>query len=122
MRILVDEQGNTVAYLYKKAIVDKSLSKVIGIILGNSVFANTNQPVGRVFNDALRNDKGEIIAKLAPDHHAENHLNTVNIRNGAWEILVQIKDHVSAWLPDKKSWSKENVETFLQRKSGSLAI
>ncbi len=122
MRILVDEQGNTVAYLYKKAIVDKSFNNVIGIILGNSVFANSNQPVGRVFNDALRNDKGEIIAKVTPDHHTEHHLNTAAIRNGAWEIMTQIKDHVNAWLPDSKSWSKENVVTFLQRKSGSLAI
>jgi len=122
MRTLVDEQGNTVAYLYKKAIVDKSLNNVIGIILGNSVFANSNQPVGRVFNDALRNDQGEIIAKVAPDHHAEHHLNTAAIRNGAWEIMMQIKDHVCAWLPDNKSWSKENIVTFLQRKSGSLAV
>jgi len=122
MRILVDEQGNTVAYLYKKAIVDKSFNKVIGIILGNSVFANSKQPVGRVFNDALRNDQGEIIAKVTPIHHAEHHLNTTAIRNGVWEIMTQIKDHVCAWLPDSKSWSKENVETFLQRKSGSLAV
>ena len=116
MRILVDEQGNTVAYLYKKAIVDKSQRKVIGLILGNSVFANSDQPVGRVFNDALRNDKGEIVAKVTPQHQSENHLNTAEIRNETWEIMMQIKDHVCAWLPDSKSWSKENMESFLQTK------
>jgi hypothetical protein len=121
MRVLVDEQGNTVAYLYKKAIVDKSLSNVLGVLLGNCLFTKYQEPVGRFFNDTLHDEKGNIIAKLQHEHQAEHHLNTTNIRNGTWEIMMQIKDHVCAWLPNTKSWSKENVETFLQRKSGHLA-
>jgi hypothetical protein len=120
MRILVDEQGNTVAYLYKKAIVDKTLSNVLGIVLGNCLFTKSQEPVGRFFNDALHDEKGNIIAKLKHEHQAEHHLNTTDIRNGAWDIMMHIKDYVCAWLPASKSWSDENVETFLQRKSGKL--
>jgi hypothetical protein len=118
MRILVDEQGNTVAYLYKRAIVDKSLSKVLGVVLGNCLFAKSKEPVGRIFNDTLRDEKGHIIAKVTDQHHAvDHHLNVADIRNAAWEILMQIKEHLCGWMPEKMIWSAENIETFLHRKS-----
>ena len=122
MRILVDEQGNTVAYLYKKAILDKSLSKVLGVVLGNCLFAKSDEPVGRIFNDTLRDERGHIIAKMTREHHVEHHLNTIDIRNGAWEIMMHIKEHVCAWLPEKKVWSSENIESFLNRKSSYAAL
>ncbi len=122
MRILVDEQGNTVAYLYKKAIVDKSLSKVLGVVLGNCLFAKSNQPVGRMQGDTLRDEQGNIIAKVTYQHQAiEQQLNTADIRNGAWEILMQIKDYVGGLLPEKKVWNSEGVESFLHRKSSFVA-
>lgn len=123
MRILVDKQGNTVAYLYKKAIVDKSLSKVLGVVLGNRLFAKSEQPVGRIQGDILCDEQGNIIAKVTYDHQAiEQHLNTSDIRNGAWEILMQIKDYVGGLLPDKQVWSSEGVESFLHRKSSYAAL
>lgn len=122
MRILVDEQGNTVAYLYKRAIVDKSLSKVLGIVLGNCLFAKSQQPVGRLFKDTLRDENGHIIAVVSLDHHAELPANITSIRNSAWEIMMDIKEHVCNWLPDKKIWSGEGIENFLQRKSSGLLV
>jgi len=122
MRILVDEQGNTVAYLYKKAIVDKSLSKVLGVVLGNCLFAKADQPVGRMQGDTLLDEQGNSIAKVTYQHQPiEHHLNAADIRNGAWEILMQIKDYVGGLLPDKKVWSSEGVESFLHRKSSYAA-
>jgi hypothetical protein len=117
MRILVDEQGNTVAYLYKKAIVDKSLSKVLGVVLGNCLFTKSDQPVGRMFKDTFRDSQGKIIARMMPEHYMEHQINTATIRNGSWEIMMHIKDHVCSWLPDTKVWSGENIESFLQRRS-----
>jgi hypothetical protein len=122
MRILVDEQGNTVAYLYKKAIVDKSFSKVLGVVLGNCLFAKADEPVGRIFNDTFRDEQGNIIARLTNQHQVEHQLNAADIRNGAWEIMMQIKEHVCNWLPDKKVWSSENIESFLHRKSSPAVL
>lgn len=122
MRILVDEQGNTVAYLYKRAIVDKSLNNVLGIVLGNCLFAKSQQPVGRIFKDTLRDENGHIIAKVSSDHPSELPANVSSIRNSAWEIVMDIKEHLCSWLPDKKTWSAESIENFLQRKSDLLAV
>ena len=113
MNPILDQKGNTVAYLYNKLLLDVKLQKVKGVVLGNCVFGHKAEPVGKFFNNTFRNLYGDIVAVSNSQYNHEPVINQLDILNGAWKILMEIKTHECTWIPENNEWSDQSFSEFL---------
>jgi hypothetical protein len=112
MTPLTDQFGNTVAYLHKKMLIDPTCTTVLGLIVGNCVFGNRAEPVGKFFNNTLRDIQGRIISKASSEFYTTP-VNEKELMAGTWRILMQIKNHVCTWIPEMNTWSDQNLTEVL---------
>ncbi len=112
MAPLVDQFGFTVAYLHKNMLIDPRCTTVLGLIVGNCVFGYRVDPIGKFFNNSLRDIEGRIICKLAPEFYTTP-VNEKELMAGTWRILMQIKNHVCTWIPEMHTWSNKSLSEVL---------
>lgn len=123
MTPLTDQFGNTVAYLHKKMLIDSACSTVLGLIVGNCIFGNRAEPVGKFFSNTLRDIQGRIISKVSPEFYTTP-VNESELMAGTWRILMQIKNHVCTWIPEMNTWSDQTLIEVLgvQQTSGNMVV
>lgn len=115
MTPVTDKQGNTVAYLYNNNIVlDTSMQKVLGVILGNCIFGAKPTALGKFFNNVFRGRNGKVIAQAQNVQRPEPNVDKVHILEGAWKILGKVKEHVCGLIPEVEEWSETTLPEFLQ--------
>ncbi|MEO7313260.1 MAG: 4-fold beta flower protein [Chitinophagaceae bacterium] len=112
MTPLTDQFGNTIAYLHQKMLIDSTCKIVLGLIVGNCVFGNRAEPVGKFFNNIIRDTQGRIISKLGTNSFSAP-VNERDLMTGTWRILMQIKNHVCGWIPEMFTWSDKNLNEVL---------
>lgn len=117
MTPVTDKNGNTVAYLYNNVLVDTTMQKVMGVILGNCIFGDSPSPLGKFFNNVFRCKNGQVIAMAEKEEKPLHIDDKVNILEGAWKILKKVKDHVCGWIPELEEWSDTSLPEFLQAKA-----
>jgi len=113
MTPVTDQFGNTVAYLYKKMLIDPTCKKVLGLIVGNCVFGNKSEPVGKFFNNTIRDIQGRITGKLVPEDYYSAPVNESDLLSATWRLLMQIKNHVCTWIPEMTTWSDKSLSEVL---------
>ncbi|MES2777851.1 MAG: hypothetical protein V4722_26965 [Bacteroidota bacterium] len=112
MTPLQDQFGNTIAYLHKKMLIDPTCKTVLGLIVGNCLFGNRAEPVGKFFNNTIRDIQGRIISKLSAEFYSAP-VNERDLMAGTWNILMQIKNHVCTWIPELTTWSDKDLTEVL---------
>lgn len=123
MTPIVDQQGNTIAYLHLNIILNQHQDAVLGLVLGNCVFGEAEAPIGKFFKDTFRTMNGKIVAELGEGTSPARPLNESAILKQAWSKLTAVKDHLCMWIEEKNSWSDENFVTFLQmRQRTAVAV
>ena len=113
MTPLFDQFGNTIAYLHKQMLIDTSCEIVLGLIIGNCVFGNRAEPVGKFFNNTLRDTDGRITAKTEPQRFYTTKVNDSDLLKATWQILMHIKSHVLGWIPEINIWSDKSLHEVL---------
>jgi len=108
MTPLTDQFGNTIAYLHKKMVIDHTCTTVLGLIVGNCLFGNRAEPVGKFFNNTIRDIQGCILSKLSTEFYKAP-VNEAELMAGTWRILMQIKNHVCTWIPEMNTWSANSL-------------
>lgn len=114
MTPVTDKQGNIVAYLYNNIVLDNSMQTVMGVILGNCVFGDAPTPLGKFFNNVFRGTNGKVVAVAQNVEKPASAINKVHILDGAWKILMRIKEHVCGWIPEVEEWSPKSLPEFLK--------
>ena len=113
MTPLTDQFGITIAYLHKKMLIDPTCKIVLGLIVGNCLFGNKAEPVGKLFNNKIRDTQGRIVVKLDTETFYTAPVNETELMAGTWRILMQIKNHVCSWIPEMTTWSDKNLTEIL---------
>lgn len=121
MTPLTDQFGNTIAYLHKKMLIDPTCKIVLGLIVGNCVFGNRAEPVGKFFNNTLRDIHGRIISKLSSEFYTVP-VNEKDLMTATWRILMQIKTHVCSWIPEMPTWSDKSLTEVLAVQENANAL
>lgn len=111
--VITDKNGTPVAYLHNNILLDVKNKTVIGLILGNCVFGKLPHPVGKFFKNTFRNIKGEIVAMINPEKSVKAEVDEKEIINSAWQILMQVKEHVCNWVQESHEWSKQSLLDYL---------
>lgn len=114
MTPVTDKQGNTVAYLYNNIVLDTTLQKVLGVILGNCIFGGKSSPLGKFFNNVFRSRNGKVVAQVQNIQRPEPAINKLKIQEGAWKIIDRVKEHVCGIIPEVEEWSDTSLPEFLQ--------
>ena len=123
MTPIVNQYGETVAFLHLNIIINQQQDTVLGLILGNCVFGETDAPVGKFFKDCFRKINGKIIAELGEETSPVRPSDEPFILKQAWEKLTAVKNHLCVWVDEKDEWSEENFLSFLQvQKSNAVAV
>lgn len=123
MTPIVDQQGNTIAYLHLNIILNQQQDAVLGLVLGNCVFGEADAPIGKFFKDTFRKMNGKIIAELGEGTSPARPLNEPAILKQAWSKLTAVKDHLCMWVEEKNTWSDEDFSAFLQvRQHAAIAV
>jgi len=113
MTPLSNEFGITVAFLHKKMLIDLSGKYVLGLVVGNCVFGNQADPIGKIFNNILRDTNGSIVAKLEPENKTKLTVDETMLMNATWELLMKVKTHVCPWIPEMHTWSERSLTEVL---------
>lgn len=113
MHPLADQFGRTTAYLYKRMIVDTECKRVLGLVIGNCVFGNAAEAVGKLFNNTLRDIEGRIVARLQPEEYHPAPSNGSELIKATWDMLMHVKSHVCPWIPEAATWSHKDVFEML---------
>ena len=121
MTPIVDKNGITVAYLYNNMILDTKRESVIGVILGNCVFGDAPQPIGKYFNNIFRGVNGKMIAVTGDTEQRHTNINELKVLDEAWKILKKVKEHVCGWIQEAEEWADITFSEFLKPKTLSLA-
>lgn len=109
MTLIHDQKNNAVGYLFDHLIVSVKENKLIGIILGNSVYSSNAKLIGTYFKEKIIDTKGETIAVLKtiisrsdkiPDRH--------RFIEESWEIIKKITAHIYAPTQEKSVWSEKS--------------
>jgi len=122
MTPLFDQFGNTIAYLHKQMLIDTTCEIVLGLIIGNCVFGNKDEPVGKFFNNTIRDVNGRIAAKTEPDRFFTTKVNEPDLLKSTWRILMHIKSHVLGWIPEINIWSEKSLREVLSVQEPPLTI
>lgn len=109
-----NQYGQPIAYLHLNIILNTTQDKVLGLILGNCVFGESDAPVGKFFKDSFRKTNGKIIAELGEETSPVRPSNEPAILKQAWEKLTAVKNHLCVWVEEKSEWSEESFSSFLQ--------
>lgn len=109
-----NQYGQPIAYLHLNIILNTAQDKVLGLILGNCVFGESDAPVGKFFKDSFRKTNGKIIAELGEETSPVRPSNEPAILKQAWENLTAVKNHLCVWVEEKSEWSEESFSSFLQ--------
>lgn len=113
MTTIVNDKGETVAYLYLTIILDVSQSKVLGLILGNCVFGQHTAPIGKFFKDTFRKQNGKIVAKLGKEVFPKKPADEKKVLADAWTMLSNVREHVCMWVEENEKWTQESFTSFL---------
>lgn len=114
MTTIVNDKGETVAYLYLTIILDLNQSKVLGLILGNCVFGQHTAPIGKFFKDTFRKQNGKIVAKLGKEVFPKKPSNEKQVLADAWTMLSNVREHVCMWVEENEKWTQESFAGFLE--------
>lgn len=110
MTLIHDQKNDVVGYLFNHLIISIKENKLIGIILGNSVYSSNAKLIGTYFKEKITDTKGETIAILKtiisrtdklPDRHS--------FIEESWEIIKKIKAHIYSPIQEKSVWSKKSL-------------
>lgn len=114
MTPILNQYGEKIAYLHLNIILNTDQDKVLGLILGNCVFGETDAPVGKFFKENFRKMNGKIIATLDEETSSVRPSNEPVILKEAWAKLKAVKNHLCVWVEEKNEWSQENFLQFLE--------
>lgn len=117
MTPIADKHGSTVAYLYNNIILDINRENVVGVILGNCVFGDAPQPIGKYFKNTFRGVNGKMIAVTGDAEQRHTNINELKVLDGAWKILKKVKEHVCGWIQEAEEWADITFSDFLGTKS-----
>ncbi len=109
MTPILDQSGNTIAYLHLNIILSTEKDTVLGLVLGNCVYGTDTRPIGKFFKDRFRQLDGTIMATLGTEAVSGRPLHESMILRQAWTILMQVKDHVCVWVEERNNWSSETL-------------
>lgn len=111
------------AYLYNNIILDIDSETVVGVVLGNCVFGNAEQPIGKYFNNTFRAVNGKMIAVTSETKKTNIKINELKVLDGAWRILKKVKEHVCGWIQEAEEWADLTFQEFLCTKNiGNLGL
>lgn len=123
MTTIINDKGETIAYLYLTIILDVHQSKVLGLILGNCVFGQHTAPIGKFFKDTFRKQNGRIAAKLGKEVFPKKPADEKQILTDAWAMLSNVKEHVCMWVEENEKWAQESFVSFLEvQESRAIAV
>lgn len=114
MTAIIDQHGETVAYLHLNIIINTTKDTVLGLLLGNCVFGEAEAPVGKFFKDSFRNMSGKVVAVLGQEVIPGRPANEPDILQQAWTKLTAVKNHLCMWVEEGDSWSDDSFYHFLQ--------
>jgi hypothetical protein len=105
MYTILNQKGESVAYIQNMMIMDLQLEHVHGILIGDCFFGKKNHIIGKIFNKTAYLVNGEIVGTVVLNTAYKNvALKKANMQ-AAWDILSHIKDHTSPWIVETKKWS-----------------
>ncbi|NCI45538.1 4-fold beta flower protein [Sediminibacterium soli] len=114
MQALYNHAGEVVAYQYQHMLVHPDNLKVLGLILGNCVFSNQANMLGKLFQQKVYNLSGEVLAsKDEASLPLPQSFDTTGSIMEAWQILVKIRDHSCPWVTAKNNWSHSSLGELL---------
>lgn len=113
MTPILDKNGLTIAYLHLNIILNTRQDTVLGLVLGNCVFGESDAPVGKFFKDTFRNMRGEIVAEMGTATSSARPSNEPAILKQAWSKLTGVKNHLCTWIEEKNNWAEDEFTSFL---------
>jgi len=116
-----DKNGTTVAYLYNNVILDAGSENVVGVVLGNCVFGDAEQPIGKYINNTFRAINGKMIAVTSEIKKTNIRINELKVLDGAWKILKKVKAHVCGWIQEAEGWADITFHEFLGAKNNNAS-
>jgi hypothetical protein len=119
MTSINDKRGTTVAYLHNNIIVDVNSENVVGVVLGNCVFGDAEQPIGKYFNNTFRDINGKVIGVTGGVKKTGIKINELIMLEGAWKILNKVKEHVCGWIKEVEEWADITFSEFLHAKNNN---
>jgi hypothetical protein len=105
MYTILNQKGESVAYIQNMMIMDLQLEHVHGILIGDCFFGKKNHLIGKIFNNTAYLANGEIVGNVVLNKEFKNIALKKSHMQAAWEILSNIKDHTSPWIVESKKWS-----------------
>jgi sporulation protein YlmC with PRC-barrel domain len=107
MYTILNQNGESVAYIQNMMIMDLNQEHVHGILIGDCFFGKKNHIIGKIFNKTVYLVNGEVVGKVIQNNSFKNiALKKANMQ-AAWDILSNIKDHTSPWIIETQKWSEK---------------
>lgn len=114
MQALYNHAGELIAYQHQNMLFHPDDMQVLGLVLGNCVFGNQANILGKMFQQKVYSLSGEVLASKAEDSlPLPHHFNITGSILQAWQILVKIKEHNCPWVQTKDTWSRASLAEYL---------
>jgi hypothetical protein len=109
MYIILNQEGEKIAYINNMIILDETKENVLGILIGDCFFGKSTKVIGKIFNSTAYLVNGEIVGKV--ERNKEPKLSSVKKSHllEAWDILTNVKEHTCEWIKESKKWSKKSL-------------
>jgi hypothetical protein len=113
MYIILNQEGEKIAYINNMIILDETKEKVLGILIGDCFFGKSPKVLGKIFNSTAYLVNGEIVGKVERNKEQKaSSIKKVHLLE-AWYILANVKEHTCEWIKETKKWSKKSLENHL---------
>jgi sporulation protein YlmC with PRC-barrel domain len=107
MYTILNQKGEKVAHIQNMMIMDLSQEQVLGILIGDCFFGRQNKVIGKIFNKTAYLINGEIVGKVVNNVEFKNIALKKAQMQAAWDILSNIKEHISTWIVESNKWAEK---------------
>jgi len=114
MYIIQNQNKETVAYIENMMILDPHHEHTIGILIGDCFFGRNKKVVGKIFNQTAYLINGELVGKVELNKEYKSTNIKKSLMLEAWDILMSISEHTTAWIEVTKKWSKLSLIDHLK--------
>ncbi len=110
MQALLNKRGETSGLLLNKAVLATAPPhQVLGVVLGDVLYAAGTAPLGKFIGNYLYNLDGRRLARLADTSTTATTLplSKQTIDEAKWQMLPYIHEFTLNWIATNKEWARE---------------
>lgn len=111
MQALLNKRGETIGLFVNKAVVAPAPPHtVLGVVLGDVLYAAGPAPVGKFIDNYLYDTEGRRLAKLMDVSAASASLSVSKqaIDEAKWQMLPHIHEFTLNWIATSNEWAAEH--------------